>query len=310
MSLNIGFFGSADFVVPFLEVVQKNHNIKFIVTSPDKPKGRGMKVTPPAVKIFGESQNIPVIQPAKIKEENVIKDIKRFDCDIYLVIAYGKILPAELLFYPKLGSINLHFSLLPRWRGAGPVNWAIISGDKVTGLTIMKMDEGLDTGDILFQKELEIGDNDNAIDLFNKMVEIGKDFLLESLIKIEKGDLKPIKQDDSKSTYARIIKKEDGLIDWNESAFNINNKVRGLIPWPCAYSFLEGKRILILKTKVTNGNKLEAGYIKEFDGEGLIVGTGLGLIKILELKEEGKKALSAKDYYNGRKDIIGKKFIS
>ncbi len=309
MSLNIGFFGSADFVVPFLERVNPYNAIKFIVTSPDKPKGRGMKLTPPDVKIFGINNNIPVYQPQNIKDKNFIEEINNYKCDINLVIAYGKILPRDLLFYPRLGSINLHFSLLPRWRGAAPINWAILSGDKITGITIMKMDEGLDTGDIIFQKEIIIEEEDTSIDLLNKMIAEGKDFLLDSIKSIEEGNYKLTKQDDRLSTYARILKKEDGLINWEDSAININNKVRGLLPWPQAFTFIEDKRVVLIKTKVLEGAS-KKGYIKEFDGEGIIVGTGDGLIKIIELKEEGKRVLSAKDYYNGRKDIIGSYFQS
>ncbi|MCX7990502.1 MAG: methionyl-tRNA formyltransferase [Proteobacteria bacterium] len=308
MSLNIGFFGSADFVVSFLEAIyNSNHRINFIVTSPDKPKGRGMKLTPPEPKVFAEEKKIPVFQPEKIKDDKVVSILNNFNCDIYLVIAYGKILPKELLFYPKSGSINLHFSLLPRWRGAGPVNWAIISGDKVTGLTIIEMDEGLDTGDILFQEEIIIEEDDNTITMFEKMINKGKVFLINSLNKIEKGDFIAKRQDNSMATYARMLKKEDGLIDWNESAVQINNKIRGLQPWPCAYSFLDEKRVLLLKAKVMEG-KESPGLIKDFKEEGIIAGTGDGLLKILEIKEEGKKVLSAKDFYNGRKDIIGKFF--
>lgn len=307
MSLKIGFFGSADFLLPFLEALKERHALQFIVTSQDKPKGRGMKLTKPIPKVFGESNNILVFQPLSIKDENFIKKIKSFDCDLFLVIAYGKIIPKELLDHPKFGAINLHFSLLPRWRGAGPINWALINGDIITGLTLMKMDEGLDTGDIIFQKQIPIDEDDNAEDLLAKMVNTGKHFLIDSLQEIEKGNYTLVKQDESKATYARMLKKEDGLIDWSQSAMTIHNKVRGLIPWPCAYGFLDGKRLLILKTKVLEG-KDRAGLITGFDGEGLIVGTGDGLLKLLNLKEEGKKALSAKDYYNGRKDIIGKFF--
>lgn len=308
MSLKIGFFGAAPFVVDFLKALNSSpHSLEFIVTNPDRAKGRGKKILPPETKIFAEDNNIPLFQPESIKEREFLDKISSFSCDIYLVIAYGKILPKEILYHPPLGSLNLHFSLLPRWRGAAPVNWAILSGDKITGITLMKMDEGLDTGDIIFQREIEIGEEDTSEDLFKKMIEVGTPFLLDSLGKIEKGNFTLKKQEEERSTYAKILKKEDGIIDWRDSAKNIHNKVRGLIPWPYAYTFLEEKRLVILKTKILEG-ELPPGYIKAFDGEGLLVGTGNKVIKILEIKEEGKKALSAKDYYNGRKDIIGKTF--
>ncbi len=306
MSLNIGFFGSAPFVKEFLEALsQTEHKISFIVTSPDKPAGRGLKLTPPDAKLFGIQHNIKVFQPEKIREKAIIDELKSFKCDIYVVIAYGKILPQELLYSPSLGSINLHFSLLPRWRGAAPVQWAVMAGDNVSGITIMKMDEGLDTGDILFQKEILITDEDSSDTLFEKMIEEGKPFLVEGLTKIENGQVAPRKQDNSQATYARVLKKEDGLIDWSRSAIEIHNKVRALKSWPGAYTFLNGRRILILKTRVVEGSFPE-GKVGSFDGEAFLVGSSENLVKVLELKEEGKKALSAREFFNGKKDILGK----
>ncbi len=308
MSLNIGFFGSAPFVIDFLEAIYKTeHKLKFIVTSPDKPAGRGLNLTVPEAKLFAQTHNIPVFQPEKIKEKEVIDKLNDFNCDIYVVIAYGKILPEEILYAPPLGSINLHFSLLPRWRGAAPVQWAIMSGDKVTGITIMKMDKGLDTGDILLQREIAIEDDDDSESIFNKMIEEGKPFLIDGLEKIGKRLIKPVPQDNSKATYARILRKEDGLIDWHKKALEIHNKVRALKSWPGAFSFIDVKRIVILKTKVIEGS-LPSGRIEGFEGDGLLVGTSDKILKLLEIKEEGKKALSAKDFYNGRKDILGKTF--
>lgn len=308
MSLKIGFFGAAPFVTKFLEAIcASRHKLVFIVTSPDKPKGRGKTLLPPEAKLFSEKTGIPCLQPADIKTQAFLDEIKRFDADMFMVIAYGKKLQKEILYMPPLGSFNLHFSLLPRWRGAAPVNHAVINGDKKTGLTFMKMDEGLDTGDIAFQETVVIEENDTAIDLFAKLVSKGESFLIGCLDKIEAGDVKYRKQDNNNFTYAGMMKKEDGLLDWKDGATRLHNIIRGLQPWPGAYTFFEGKRLIIRRAELIDGTGVP-GHIERVDDKGVVVGTGNGCVRLLEIQEEGKSRINAPDFARGRSSITGKCF--
>ncbi len=308
MSLKIGFFGSAPFVTEFLKsIFNSEHKISFIVTAPDKPKGRGKVITPPEAKVFAMENKIPCLQPENVTETGFIDNLRSFGADLFLVIAYGKKLPAGLLYMPPLHSYNLHFSLLPRWRGAAPVNWAIISGDKVTGLTFMKMDEGLDTGDILFQESMDIDENETSEQLFFRLINRGKQFLLNSLISLENKDFFLKKQDESLATYARTFTKDDGLINWEKPAGEIHNKIRGLLPWPSAFTFLNGKRLKVLKSSLFEA-KDSAGKIIKIDKDGIIVAAGEGALKIIELQEEGKNKVLAADYARGKTHILNSFF--
>lgn len=305
MSITIGFFGSAPFVVNFLEDIHQktDYKLSFIVTSKDKPKGRGQIIAAPEAKIFALKNGIPCLQPDDIKNPDFLNEIKAYNADIFLVIAYGKKLPANILTMPPKGCYNLHFSILPRWRGAAPVNWAVLAGDRETGVTFMKMDEGLDTGDIVFQKKILIDDNDTTEDVFKKLIFIGRDFLINALDRVEKQNFSLSKQNEALATYAVSFKKEDGLINWNETAINIHNKIRGLQPWPVAFTFLNGKRIKIYKSNVVQHNG-EAGKIIKIENDGIIVGTKDAAIKILELQEEGKKRLKASDFLCGKTGLL------
>lgn len=286
--MNIGFFGTPDFVVNYLDALFKSDNkISFIVTSPDKPRGRGQKITPPLPKIFAIEKNIPFFQPHGIKDDKFISSLKSFDTDIFVVIAYGKKLPKEILDLPKLGSFNVHFSLLPRWRGSAPVNWAILSGDTETGVTIMRMDEGLDTGDIFLQEKIEIGFYDTSTDIFNRLIPLGVELLLKGIEKIKRGDVKFVKQDESVATYAKPFKKDDGLIDWSKSALSIHNMVRGLQPWPGAFTNIKGKLVKIWKTDIEKKDGI-IGRIENINKYTVSIGTGKGIIKLIEIQEEGK----------------------
>lgn len=310
MSLSVGFFGTAPFVNEYLEVLYNSpHRLAFIVTGLDKPKGRGRVVAPPLPKEFAVSKGIPCFQPEDLNSDEFLSLLEGFDVDIFLVIAYGKKMPSKLLYLPKKHSFNLHFSLLPRWRGAAPVNWAILSGDKETGVTLMKMDEGLDRGDIVFQKRFPIDENETAEELFKKIIEGSKDFLISALNKIELNDFQLIKQDESKATYAPTLKKEDGLINWSDSAVNIHNRIRGLQPWPSAFTFFRGKMVKIFRSVLASGEG-EAGQIVTIEKDGLIVATGKGCIKILELQEEGKNRMSSVEFARGKRDLINDFFYS
>ncbi len=308
MSLRIGFFGSAPFVVEFLDVIfNSKHKLEFIVTSPDRPKGRGKQLLPTTTKEFAIKRGIPYFQPENLKNDDFLNNIKKFSVDIFLVIAYGKKLQSELLFYPPLHSFNLHFSLLPRWRGAAPVNWAILAGDKQTGLTFMKMDEGIDTGDILTQQVLEINENETAEELFKRIIDVGKPFLIHSLEIIENRNFILTKQDESLATYASIFKKDDGLIDWNKTAIEIHNKIRGMLPWPSAFTFYRGKRLKLLKSKIVIDSG-PIGCIFKSDKEGFFVGTGNQSVMIIEVQEEGKNKVNAADFLRGKPNSLNSYF--
>ncbi|MCX7769675.1 MAG: methionyl-tRNA formyltransferase [Proteobacteria bacterium] len=290
--MKIGFFGTPDFVLEYLDAIYKSSNtISFIVTAPDKPKGRGQKIIPPAPKVFAIEKNIPYFQPENIKDDNFINTLKSFDTDIFVVIAYGKKLPKEILELPKLGSYNVHFSLLPRWRGAAPVNWAILSGDTETGVTLMKMDEGLDTGDIFLQEKTGIGFYETSVDVFKKLIPLGIKLLLRGVEILKNYVPQFTKQDERFVTYAKPFKKSDGLIDWSKGAFDIHNMVRALQPWPSAYTNIKGKLVKIWKTDVINNDSIP-GKIEKIDKSAVLIGTGKGIIKLLEIQEEGKNKSS------------------
>jgi methionyl-tRNA formyltransferase len=293
------FFGTPKFAVPSLKALLENkENVMLVVTQPDKPKGRGKTIQPSEVKQFALENNLPVIQPEKIKEESFLKLLKELKPEAMIVVAYGKILPKEILNIPRLGAINLHASLLPKYRGPAPIQWALIKGESITGVTTMLIDEGLDTGPVLMQKEVEITEDDDAMSLSNKLSKLGADLLVETIKKLRKGEIIPAPQSGQPS-YTRMLKKEDGEIDWKADAVEIFNLIRGAYPWPCAYTFLKGERIKIIKSKVIEGRAKHGLILKAKDE--LIVGTGRGLLKILLLQPEGKRVMTAKEFLCGRK---------
>lgn len=299
MSAGIIFFGTPEFAVPSLKaLLSKGEKILLVVTQSDKPKGRGKTVQPSEIKKIALQYGLPISQPEKIKNENFIKKLKLLNPEFGIVVAYGKILPKEILETPKYGCINLHASLLPKYRGAAPIQWALIKGEKITGVTTMIIDEGLDTGPILLQKEVPISDEDNAESLSKKLSVIGAELLIETIDKMRKGIIIP-KPQTGEISYAPQLKKEDGKINWNDSARKIFNLIRGTYPWPCAYSFLKNERVKIIKTEVLEGNA-SAGLIVKAKNE-LIVGTGNGLLRILLIQPEGKKIMTAKEFISGRK---------
>ncbi len=293
------FFGTPEFAVPTLNaLLQKGEKILLVITQKDKPKGRGQKLQPPPVKSFALAKSLKVLQPEKIRDENFISMLEALGPEFAIVVAYGKILPKEILEIPKYGCINLHASLLPKYRGAAPIQRALIDGESVTGVTTMLIDEGLDTGPILLQKEVPIEEEDNGETLSQKLSLIGADLVVETLDKVRKGLVLPTPQI-GQATYAPPLKKEEGKINWNLSAREIFNLIRGTYPWPCAYSFLKRERIKILKAQPLEGN-YKAGYILKAKDE-LIVGTGTGLLKIIMLQPEGKRVMTAKEFVCGRK---------
>ena len=293
--------GTPEFAVPSLRaLVDSGDEVVAVVTQPDKPKGRGLEVAPPPTKVLAERHGIPVLQPAKIKTEEFFNELKKFNPDLICVAAYGKILPKNILDLPHYGCINVHASLLPKYRGAAPINWAIIRGEKVTGITTMKMDEGMDTGDMLLKEEVPIDDEDTGDTLSEKLSEIGARLLIETIRLLKEGQLNPIPQDHSQANYAPMLKKEDGKIDWQKSAEEIRNLIRGALPWPSAYTNLEGKLLKIYKVRLAGGEGKPGEVIKSESGI-LRVATGKGALDILKLQIEGGKKLETQVFLRGRR---------
>jgi methionyl-tRNA formyltransferase len=315
------FMGTPEFAVPSLErLIRDGHEIGAVFTQPDKPAGRGKNLQSPPVKTFAVEHAIPVHQPAKIKtneEARVIFDTIKPDACV--VAAYGKILPEWMLAIPRLGSINVHASLLPKYRGAAPINWAIANGERETGVTIMQMDAGLDTGDMLLSCAIEIKSEETAPELSARLSDLGAELLSETLRRLERGEIKPQPQDSTEATYAPMLKREDGLIDWRMNAREIANRVRAFQPWPGTYTFSRGARLTIWQAHETAGDQTSDDQINQsaqaevdpstiiaIDKSGLIVAcAGSTALRIEELQIEGKRKLSAREFLNGMRLSIG-----
>ena len=294
--MRVIFMGTPEFAVPSLRALNESNEVVCVVTQPDKPKGRGYKLQAPPIKIFAEENNLPVIQPPKLKDSAVITQLAEFHADLIIVAAYGKILPQTILDLPKFGCINVHASLLPKYRGAAPIERAMINGEKVTGITTMKMNAGLDTGDILLTSKVEIGDEMILPELKEILSVTGAKLLIETINRLD--EIKPVKQDDSLSTYAPMLTKETGRIDWKKSAQEIHNLVRGL--YGGAFTEIYEQKFKIWRTKIVESMKLSAGEIK-IVGKKLFVGTGNGTLEILELQAPGSKKMDASSYLAGHK---------
>lgn len=293
--------GTPEFAVPSLNsLVGAGYEVSAVVTQPDRPSGRGKVLTPPPVKIAAEAAGIHLLQPSKIRTEEFFAELSSYSPELICVTAYGRILPKSILDLPKYGCVNVHASLLPKLRGAAPVNWAIVRGESVTGVTTMLMDEGMDTGDMLLRREAAIEDDDTGETLSRKLSIVGGELLVETLGLLEEGRLRPEKQDESRATYAPIIKKEDGLIDWSKPARDIRNLVRGMLPWPGAYTHLGGKMLKIFRAAVSEGRGRPGEVIKSGGGV-LRVAAGEGALDVLELQMEGGKRLEAAAFQAGRK---------
>ena len=310
--LNILFMGTPDFAEESLKSIDKSgFNILGVVTNPDKPKGRGMKMVSSPVKEYALEKNIPVYQPIKVRNNpEFIEEVRKMNPDVICVVAYGKILPEELLKIPKLGCINVHGSLLPKYRGAAPIQWAVINGDKKTGITTMYMDVGMDTGDMILKKEVDIGGNETTGELWDRLAKIGGELLVETLNKIEDGTAPREKQGEN-FTMAPMLNNEMSKIDWeNQSAIQIKNLVRGLNPIMGAYCYLNDKKIKFWKVDVVNKfeseikdiNKLENGTVLIADPkEGLFIKTKEGILEVLEIQGENAKRMPIGDFLRGNK---------
>lgn len=308
--LRILFMGTPDFAVPTLQALLDGPDeVIGVVCQPDRKKGRGKKLSSPPVKVLAEKHGLPVYQPTSIRTDDFLDQIRAMDLDLITVAAYGKILPGALLHLPRLGTINVHGSLLPKYRGAAPIQWAVINGDTETGITIMQMDEGMDTGDILLQEAIDITDEDTAGTMFEKLARLGGPLLVRAIARLKEGDLTPIRQDDSLATEAPMLKKEMGHIDWNRPAPELRDLIRGLDPWPSAYGFLDGKRFRFFRPQVVEQHSdASPGTIIQADTEGLLVATGEKGLLIREIQPEGKKRMAVSAWLCGGQKPVGSRF--
>lgn len=307
--MKIVFMGTPEFAVPCLQkIIDEGHEVVAVVTQPDKPKGRGKKLAMPPVKELALEYDIPVYQPLKAREESFVDTLKEINPELIVVVAFGQILPKSILDIPKYGCVNVHASLLPRYRGAAPLNWVIINGEEKTGVTTMYMDEGLDTGDMILKSEILLDDEITAGELHDKMMIDGAEVLKETIDLIEKGEAPREKQSNEDTCYSPIMNKSLGNIDWNKSAIDIHNLVRGINPWPSAYTTYEGQTMKIWKTKVIDKNSdKEPGTIISVDKEGINVSTSKGIVQIKEIQISGKKRMEVPEYIKGNNintDII------
>ncbi len=304
------FMGTPQFAVaPLLALAAAGHEIAGVVTRTDKPAGRGRNLAAPPVKLVAQELGLAVFQPGSVRDPEFINLLRDIGPEAIIVAAYGQMVPKEILTLPMFGCINIHASLLPAYRGAAPINWAIIRGEQETGNTIMLMNEGMDTGAILMQESIAIGPEDTAGMLAEKLASLGAKLITTALPLLASGKLAPIAQDGTKATRAPLLKKGDGLINWDLSAREIHNRVRGLSPWPGAYGYLDGQMVKIIKTFALDGAG-EPGLLYEKDKSTLEAGTGSGLLRILNIQPEGKKPMMASVFMRGHRGMNGKKFAN
>lgn len=323
--MKIVFMGTPDFAVPALKALAESakHEVSLVVTQPDRPRGRSGKPAPSDVKLCAEQYGIPVFQPEKVREEAAVERLRRENADIFVVAAFGQLLPKTILEMPRFGCINIHGSLLPAYRGAAPVQWAVLDGQKEAGDTIMQMNEGLDTGDILMQESIPLSADETAGSLYDKLSSMGGPLLLRALDAIEAGTVTPVPQGDSGTHYAKMLRKEMGNIDWTKSAEEIGRLVRGLNPWPSAYTHWNGKMLKIWMAETVTQEELSALGCDEKNGmdlkeaqpgtvmivtkDTLMVQTGDGLLALTELQMEGKKRMPVQAFLMGCRMQTGEK---
>lgn len=300
--MRVVFMGTPDFAVPVLEALtESKHEVVAVVTQPDKRKGRGKEMQYTPVKTAALNHGIEVYQPAKVKDEefqNVLRDI---NADVIVVVAFGQILPPSIIHMPKYGCINVHASLLPKYRGAAPIQWAVIDGEKETGITTMQMDEGLDTGNMMLKEVVPVDEKETGGSLHDKLAACGGKIILETLQKVEDGTVTYTKQDDSKSNYAKMLDKNLGKIDFTKKAVEIERLIRGLNPWPSAYTKLNGKTLKIWDADVLEGENETPGKIVNITKDQIWISTGEGILAVNELQLEGKKRMNTEDFLRGYK---------
>ena len=311
--LRIIFLGTPDFAAATLQaLINGPDEVVAVVTQPDKAKGRGRKITPPPTKILAEHHNIPVLQPIKIKTEEFRNGLLSYQPDLIVVTAYGRILPKSLLELAPLGCINVHGSLLPKYRGSAPIQWAVINGEKEAGVTIIQMDEGMDTGDILLTAKIATSPDETAGTLFKKMAQLGATTLLSAINGLKEGTIIPVQQDHDGATIAPMLKKEDGRIDWGLSAEKISCMIRGLDPWPSAWCSLDGRRLRLFTPQVAENSREDAdsGKIIRADQDGLLVACGTGTLLFKELQPEGKKRMTVASFLCGHPLAAGTSLVN
>ena len=309
------FFGTPRFAVPTLQhLLDSSHTVAGVVTQPDRPRGRGQRITFAPVKTLASERHIPLIQPDRLKPPEVADALRAWDADIAVVAAYGRIIPAHLLTIPRLGMINVHASLLPQYRGAAPVHRAVINGDAETGVTIMRVVEALDAGPMFAKATRSIAPDETSDIVEDDLAELGARLLIDVLDQMAAGAAREEPQDESQATYAPRLVKEEGLIDWSQSATQIHNRVRGLYPWPHAYTFLNGSRLIIRRSRVlTDGEdprRSTPGTITHMAPDALVVATGHGALHVLEVQPEGRRPMSVRDFTAGHRVSSGDAFSS
>jgi methionyl-tRNA formyltransferase len=296
------FLGTPSFAVSTLEkLLDAGHSVLSVITQPDRPKGRGHALSKSPVKEAALRRNLPVFQPERIRRPEVVEQLATFAADVMVVVGYGQIIPQSIIDLPPHGIINVHASLLPKYRGAAPIQWAVANGEQVTGVTTMRIDAGLDTGDMLLRAETGIGPEETAIELGDRLATMGADLLVETLARLDAGALVPEKQDPAQATLAPILKKEDGRIDWSRPALAIHNRVRGLLPWPGAFTGFRGQTLQIWKARLGQGAAGESGRLRKA-GKSLLAFGGDGVaLELIELQLEGKKRISGEAFANGQR---------
>lgn len=304
--MRIVFMGTPAFAVPSLQaLVQATYKVVGVVTQPDRPKGRGQAMEPPPVKVWALARGLPVIQPTRMKDPDFLRQLSEWHPDLIAVTAFGRILPKAILDLPPLGCVNVHGSLLPKYRGAAPIQWALIQGESETGITTMFMDEGMDTGNMLLRQPVAIEPDETAAELADRLAKVGGALLVETLHRLEAQSVTAQPQDHTQATYAPLLKKEDGVIDWSQSSTDIANRIRGLCPWPGSYTFYQQQRLIIWKGRVA-GREEPVGSDGQPPGTVLAVGptsfwvaTGDGGVEVLEVQPANKKRMSVEHFLQG-----------
>lgn len=304
--MRIVFMGTPDFAVPSLQaLIDAGHDVCAVYTQPDKPQGRKQILTAPPVKTLALEHDIPVFQPNTLKNEDEQARLRELAPEVIIVVAYGKLLPKAVLDIPPHGCINVHGSLLPRWRGAAPIQWAVIAGDEMAGVTTMQMAEGLDTGDMLLTYETKVGEKETAGELFDRLAQSGAELLTQTLVKLD--EITPRPQDDAQSCYAHMLDKQMAVIDWNKSAHEIDCLIRGLNPWPIALTTLSGERLKVFAAEKANGNGEPGTVLEANPKKGLTVACGEGALKLTEIQLVGGKRMKATDFLRGHAIEVGTK---
>lgn len=304
--MRIVFMGTPDFAVPSLQaLIDAGHDVCAVYTQPDKPQGRKQILTAPPVKTLALEHDIPVFQPNTLKNEDEQARLRELAPEVIIVVAYGKLLPKAVLDIPPHGCINVHGSLLPRWRGAAPIQWAVIAGDEMAGVTTMQMAEGLDTGDMLLTYETKVGEKETAGELFDRLAQSGAELLTQTLVKLD--EITPRPQDDAQSCYAHMLDKQMAVIDWSKSAHEIDCLIRGLNPWPIALTTLSGERLKVFAAEKANGNGEPGTVLEANPKKGLTVACGEGALKLTEIQLVGGKRMKANDFLRGHAIEVGTK---